>query len=183
MRKLKIFGLLALILAIGLFFASCGDNSEPDTWSAVTSLRQLDGTWTGSVSTEKHTYKEWFVKWERTWSASDDALYGSMSMEQKFDTIWTFNSAAKTFQRTDVYTQTYSGGKIDSAWTVMKTWDWTDSGKCTVAFNDNRHSVVRTYINNYSTDDSWLQRYQINQNGKKIKRLNYTEGKDLILSK
>jgi len=57
MRKLTVFGLLALILAFGLIFVGCGGDNEPDTWSTPTSLDQLNGTWKGS-GTEKHTYKE-----------------------------------------------------------------------------------------------------------------------------
>ncbi|MDR0557904.1 MAG: hypothetical protein LBG43_08595 [Treponema sp.] len=52
MRKNKLFilGMLALSLMIGLILAGCDDGGAPDTWSDVTSLEQLHGTWKGSYS-------------------------------------------------------------------------------------------------------------------------------------
>jgi len=106
-------------------------------------------------------------------------------MERKTEEVYSFNSAARTFTRTTVVTETYSGGKIDTAWAVMKTWDWSNKGARIVTFNNENHSVTMTTNNNpTSIDDTWLQRYQINQNGKKIKRINYWgDGRDLVLSK
>jgi hypothetical protein len=175
MKKIKVFGLLVLILAFGLIFAGCGE-AESDTWTDVTSLDQLNGTWKGST-TEKHTYKEWYEIWKYTWN---EEYFGNLSMERKNDEAFVFNSAARTFTRTTLTTDIYSGGKINTIWEEMKTWDWGD-----VKFDDKNHSVTRTIYNDpVSIDESWLQRYQINQNGKKIKRVNYWEdGRDLILTK
>ena len=180
MKKLKVFGLLVLILAFGLIFAGCGgDTAEPDTWSGTTSLSQLNGTWKGS-SSEKHTYKEWFEKWNYNWGSEEDDYFGNISMEQKTEEIFIFNSAARTFSRTTSWTNIYSGGKINTIWKEMKTWDWGDA-----VFNDKNHSITRSEDRGpWSIDESWLQTFQINQNSKKIKMNNFwSDGTDLIMTK
>jgi hypothetical protein len=181
MKNLKVFGLLALILAVGLIFASCGDNSEPDTWSTPTNLAQLDGTWIGT-DTEKHTYKEWFAKWESTWSNYYETLCGNMSMERKNEHVIAINSAAKTYSQTIVENQIFSGGKIATAWDVMKTWTWNSGNP---EFIDKNHSF--RWTKNYgpfSIGDGFLNSFQINQNGKKIKILKYfNDGRDFVMSK
>ena len=177
MKKLKVFGLLALVLAIGLIFAGCA-GEEPDTWTAATSNSQINGTWKGSRS-ETHTYKEWFAKWEQTWTDYTEALYGNMSMVQKSDTVWVINTAAKTLTRTYKNVNTFSGGKIDTAWAVMKA-GWTNNPP---EFNDSNHSY--SWTNNYGPEtinDNFYRSFWVNQSGKKI-RLQYNDGTELILTK
>jgi uncharacterized lipoprotein YehR (DUF1307 family) len=181
MKKLKVFSLLALILALGLILAGCGGDAESDTWSAVTSFDQLNGTWKGSKS-EKHTYKEWYAIWEDTWTDYMEALYGNMSMEHKLDYVIVINSAVKTYSMTGVETQIYSGEKIASAWPVMLTWTWNGDQP---VINDKDHSFSWTWNNEPVTvTDNWLQNFQVNQNGKKIKVLKwFNDGTDLIFTK
>jgi hypothetical protein len=163
MKKLNLFGMFALILAFGIIFASC-DSEEPDTWTTVTSINQLDGSWKGSYN-KTRTYKEWYAKWGNTWSDQSEALYGSMSMKWSLDQILTINAGAGTLSWATTYKRVYSGGKISSAWDLIKTWDWSDNA----TFNDNDHSVTQTTNSGPSTFNWNLSYVQINQNGKKIK--------------
>jgi len=175
MKKFKVFGLLALILAFGLILAGCGGGEELDTWTAVTSLAQLNGTWKG-VKSETHTLKELWSDWDKY----SESIFGNMSREHIFEAVWAINSAAKTLSETIVNTYIFSGEKIDSAWDVMKTWDYGDNPP---TFNDKNHSYSWTYNSGtQSIVDGLFKDFQINQNGKKLKWPSWLK-KDFFLTK
>jgi len=180
MKKIKVFGLLALILAFGLVFAACGE-TEQDTWSNPTSLDQINGTWKGIVS-HKLAYKEWYGFWGRTWGTQEEEYYGNMSMEAKFDVILAINSATKTNSQTHIETDTFSGGNINSIWEEFKTT--TLSGALN---NDKNHSATWSeFVNsgNIGDVDKYLENILINQNGNKMKFLGWLNNKvDLYLTK
>jgi len=179
MKKLKVFGLLALILAFGLFLSGCSSDTEPESWSKFTSLDQLNGTWKGSGN-KKHTYKEWQVLWGRTWGAQEDDYYGNMSMEVKLELIFAINSAARTNTETSAETRTFSGGKVNDIWEEFKT---TFPGNPII--NDKNHSsTLNESREPYSISESTFGNVQINQTGKKIKMVNFWgDGTDFIMSK
>jgi hypothetical protein len=163
MRKLNLFGMLALILAFGMIFAGCS-SEESDIWSPVTSINQLNGNWKSSYY-KTMTYKEWYTKWNQPWGAQQEALYGNMILKRGFDQIRTINAGSRTMSETGVNKSVYSGGKISTAWDLIKTWNWGSSP----TFNDNEHSVTTPFSSASRSFDWNLSYIQINQNGKKIK--------------
>jgi hypothetical protein len=56
-NKIAMAAMISLLLVFGLIFVSCGGEEETDSWSAVTNVNDLAGTWKGSttISVPKQT--------------------------------------------------------------------------------------------------------------------------------
>jgi hypothetical protein len=146
--------ILTTVLAFSLLLASCGNRStggggsgESDTWTNVTDISQLNGTW----------------KTSGTFTANGiTATYTNYTV--------TFNSAAKTMTVSGTAKATFSN-LSDSDWSGVKS-DLSSSvpAGVTPVFDDTNHSITVTY-NNYTQTipDDDVTGFQINQDGKKLK--------------
>jgi hypothetical protein len=159
-------GMLVLVLALGLIFVGCGGGSEePDTWTPVASIDQLNGTWKGSYY-ETMLLKEygWF---KTNWGAEQEELFGNMNISVGFDEIFNINAGAGTMTQTVFSKQIFSGGKISTGWNYIRSWDWGDG-----TVNDKDHAISWTYNSepgSLASFNWYIKNIQINQNGKKIK--------------
>jgi uncharacterized lipoprotein NlpE involved in copper resistance len=160
---------LSVVLVMALVFGIVGCDNDPsdgsgdnnggngggvDTWSDVTSLSQINGSWktssSYSVTVEDRTYTYTYNNY-----------------------IITINATAKTMSVSGSITTTISGIN-EEGWSSLKTALETVNAQqgITVTFNDANHSYTQTY-NNYSqtlTDEYFsLFGFQINQNGAKLK--------------
>jgi hypothetical protein len=175
MKKSKLFlaGILSIALVFGTVLLGCpGDTTEEtDTWSAVTSLNQLDGTWKGPYS-QTMTIKE---AMEETWDDTMQALFGDIKVTTSAEITMTINASAKTRAMSMKTTMTYSGGNIDIVWTMIKTMIGSESSEMPgVTVDDTKHSITIIQdqpAEQISDDDiaEMLAAVQINQNGKKVK--------------
>jgi hypothetical protein len=180
MKKSKLFilGILGVLLTCGAVLLGCSDGTteetnttgETDTWSAVTSLSQLNGTWKGSLN-RTMTIKEWAESTGGIWNAEAQSLYGGMMVTDNTEATTTINAANKTQAFSMTRTISFSGGNIGTAWETMRSGFLGWSG---FTIDDTKHSITRTQTQSPETlSDAeiaqTLANAKINQTGKKIK--------------
>jgi len=148
------FGMLVMALVFGI--GGCDNDPSEDTWSNVTSLSQINGSWKAP-------------------SSYSGTMQGITFSATTNNYIITFNAAAKTMSASGSTTTTISGGNINELWPDLKqSMESAYNGQSgvTVTFNDANHSYTMT-LNNFSQalPDSALMQMglQINQNGSKLK--------------
>ncbi|MDR2476450.1 MAG: hypothetical protein LBD18_01520 [Treponema sp.] len=177
MKKNSLFAAgLVCILAFGMALAACDTTTGGvvDTWSKVTSLSQLHGTWKGSVSQTK-TVKEILVSQGQEWNEMMELLYGSdMKVTMTNETTITINANANTSEGLNKMTLAFTGSKILFTWEFIKmsfTPPQPTDGT-TISLDDNNHSIIiTTELPKDSIDETVVlaNNIQINQNGTKIK--------------
>jgi hypothetical protein len=174
MKKRYFSGLpVLLILALGFVLAGCPTDAseEQDTWSNVTSLNQIDGTWKGSYG-ETRDFKDFLGD---SWDENSMApIFGNMKVTASAEINITIHASAKTQAMSIKTTMAFSGGNIDAVWTLIKQ-NMVEPG-AEVTFNDANHSISMTYgsqtaqpISDAEIAEMLAQGIQINQNGTKIK--------------
>jgi hypothetical protein len=158
MANKKFFaGILVMALVFGMVVVSC-DSEEADTWSNITSLSQVNGTWKGPANLTQ-TENGITIKWSG-------------------DYILVFNASAQTGTYSFTGTLTFSGNNIDSFWPGIKN-NLTAEG---FTANDSNYSARGTTVlqsGNVSLSD--FSGDQINQKGTKLK-LNM-DGETVIFTK
>jgi hypothetical protein len=167
-RNLLVLGVLVCILALGMVFVSCdnGNGVETDTWSPVTSLDQLDGTWKGSYG-QTMTIKEAVEAEGETWTSAMQTLYGDMKVSVDFEFTMTINATAETVKLTLKIIQTFSGGNIGLLWPSMSA-PYKERDEVTV--DDTKHSMTMEMdFPPESIGESDITDVQINQNETKAK--------------
>jgi len=165
----KILGIIAIVAIIGFSMAACDNNEELDTWTDITSLFQLNGTWKYSEVDKSRTHLE---------DPEDDTINESVASWFLFCSA---NSAsAGTMAGSYIITYTYSGSIIDYLWPLYKEWFFVGKGW---TIDDTNHSVTSTVTvppSPISLSDVSDMAMQINQNGIKLK-MNYNfEGQIFI---
>jgi hypothetical protein len=176
--KLIILGILGVLLTCGAVLLGCSDGTsdgtdttgETDTWSAVTSLSQLNGTWKGSVN-RTMTIKEWAESTGGTWNAEAQSFYGGMMVTDNTEVTTTINAANKTQAFSMTRTISFSGGNIGTAWETMRSafLEWPG-----YTIDDAKQSMTWTRTQSPETlsdaeTAQTLADAKINQTGKKIK--------------
>ena len=110
----KFLGIIAFVAVIGFSMAACDDGSKDDnggsgggvdTWSAVTSLTQLNGTWKG---TQTETDTELFA----------DENITITTVTEVTMTITATNANTGTMSGSGKATMTFSGTGLDN-----ETWE------------------------------------------------------------
>jgi hypothetical protein len=116
MKKLRLLGLTTMLLALSLIFIGCGDGAggEPDSWSSITNLDQLNGTWKGTLG-DTLTIKKFHDNEGKIWDSSMQEQFGDISVKINMDGIYIINSNTGTESGTVKTTFTCSGGKIKDA--------------------------------------------------------------------
>jgi len=167
-KNFFISAMLVMALVFGMTVIGCGNGTteENDTWSNVTSVSQVNGSW---KAPSKYTFQD----------------HGMTYTSNTNNYILTFNAAAKTMSVSGSQTTTISGGDINEVWPGLKaSLQSMNQNGITVTFNDANHSYTMTY-NNYSeafTDSDLTQMgFQINQKETKLKLSN--GGTDIIYTK
>jgi hypothetical protein len=163
------FGVLMVLPAMGLVLTGCPNDTtgEQDTWSNVTSLDQINGTWKGSYS-QTMTIKEVMENEGETWNDQMQEMFGDIKIAVTAEITMIIDSEAKTSTETMRMTQTYSGGSIDMMWAVISSASISEDPE--VEVDDSKHSLT-TDIDFPPTPiaDSDFADVQIDQNGTKIK--------------
>jgi hypothetical protein len=149
-------GMLVLVLVFGMTVVGCDDSDsgnggggDPDTWTNVTSLSQLNGTWKGSFSL----------------SETEQGVTIKMTQEMTV-TITATNATTGTMSGTQKMTITYSGTGVNENWSEIKqgatSEGWT--------VDDTNHSMsITDTIDSQSISMSEMDGVQINQNNTKFK--------------
>ena len=148
-KKNLLFGVLVLALVFGTMVIGCG---EGDTWSPVTSMNQLNGTWKGSV----------------TQSQTDSGITVKATVEMEY--IFTSSSSTVgTISGSMKMTLAFSGSTVDFAWVYISSlfdpldgWIVNNIQHTATLIEDiTEESVSITQVNAIGIE--------INQNGNKIK--------------
>jgi hypothetical protein len=164
-------GMLIIMLVLGMTVFGCKDEPDDegnDTWSNVTSLNQLNGTWKGTVSSSCLVNNDGLYY---------DGLY-DVRLTSKLDATFTINATAKTRSESMTETDTLSGGNIDDVWQELKLILQSEANRfeIPITFNDATHSYTKTsndpaYPMTDGLITNLLNDFQINQKGTKIKGL------------
>jgi hypothetical protein len=162
--------MLAMALTFGLVLTGCPNSTteETDTWSDVTNLSQLGGTWKGSYS-ETMAFKEMAGD---AWNDEMQTTLGDVKVAISAEITVTINAAAKTQVMSTTMTQTFSGGNIGTAWSFISSMV---SGQEGITVDNAKHSVTMTQTQPATTlsdediADMLAAGLKINQNGTKVK--------------
>jgi hypothetical protein len=152
MKKNIFFGTLVLVLALGFWLIGC-DNTiggEIDTWSNITSLSQVNGTWKGS--------------------SSETETENGLTIKTDFEMVMVINASEQTAAATATITMTYSGAGVDAGWAEIKETLEDIFQNEELAFNDDNHSITVTQTgiaSSITLED--MEGVQINQSGTKMK--------------
>jgi hypothetical protein len=167
------FGALAVLLALGLVLAGCPtDTPEEDTWSTVTSLDQMNGTWKVSYSQTQSMEDFFGPSGEEEEEDDMAAMFGDMKVTTRVDMTMTLNASAKTRAVSGSTTMTFSGSNIAAAWGMLKAFMGSEDG---ATVNDANHSISMPYNQPAEaiSDDEIVEMLalgiQKNQNGTKLK--------------
>ena len=170
--------MLVMVLIFGMTVVGCdnGTTSESDTWSNITSLNQMDGTWKGSYSQNNRPIKDVVEEQGGTWSPEMQTMYGNMRVTSRTDITLIINASAKTQAMSMALTGSYSGGNINIIWPMLKpVLESLAEEGVTVTTNDATHSISMTYsfpaetLSDAEITEMLNSVLQINQNGTKIK--------------
>ena len=168
MQKKSFWVILALTLVLGLALIGC-NNGTTNTWSVITNINQLDGTWTFTL-TESTTLQQEFGEY---WDADLQAFFGNITITASITMTFTINATTKVASETMTMTLTFSGGNIatQSVWDEIKD----EFGEDGATFNDQQKSITWTESEGPAVmDDDEIEEVlnsgiQISGNGKQIK--------------
>jgi hypothetical protein len=152
-------GMAVMVLAFSFVLSGCPtpDSGETDTWSDVTSLSQLDGTWKGSNS-ETQPLSEFL-------GDPTGESYG-IKVTTITELTLTINSTTQKMSGSMELTIAFSGNSnnINLLWTQLRStleaMGTVDDSKHSVSMTE---SIPETPINNSDFTD-----LKINQNGTKV---------------
>jgi len=170
--------MLVMVLIFGMTVVGCdnGTTSESDTWSNITSLNQMNGTWKGSYSQNNRPIKDVVEEQGGTWSPEMQTMYGNMRVTSRTDITLIINASAKTQATSMASTASYSGGNINIIWSMLKlSLESLAEQGVTVTTNDANHSITMSYsfpaetLSDAEITEMLNSGLQINQNGTKIK--------------
>jgi hypothetical protein len=150
-----------------MILAGCDNPAgESDTWTDVTSLDQMNGTWQGSFS-QARNMKELMEEMDDESGMS--ALFEGVTVTINLDMTVTINANTKTLTGTMIMKQAFSGDIIDYIWPVISE---SLSEEPNTQVDEANHSVtMTTAIDEILFDINDMGDYQINQHGTKIKIL------------
>ncbi|MDR2784967.1 MAG: hypothetical protein LBB83_03525 [Treponema sp.] len=171
-KKLFFAGMLAAALIFGMVLLGCPNDTteENDTWSDITGLDQMDGTWKGSYS-QTMPIREAVEQEGEEWSSEIGAFFGDMKVTVSVEVTTTLNAEAGTQTMEMKITETFSGGNIDTAWPMISGASSSQSG---VEIDNSKHSITMYNSSEETISDEDIaemlgQDLQINQNGTKVK--------------
>jgi hypothetical protein len=174
-------GILVLVLVLGM--TACptdggtgdgsGSSGDADTWTDVTSLTQMNGTWKGSFA--------------------DTVSQGGATVKWTTEITMTFTATNATTGTASFFEKVTYSGITDADWNSLKTSLNDLSDILIIDFNNSTHTVtvqmptqpVILYDPNVvgETGSIDLTNIQINQNGTKIKINDSVSRKVIILTK
>jgi hypothetical protein len=151
-------GMLVIALVFGMVITGC-DSDGGDTWSNVTSLSQVNGTWKGTIT--------------------DTTVESGITIKMVGDVTITINANSGTMSGKIIATITFSGKDIDSIWPALKA-EYISMG---YTANNKNHSVTWTETSpTISITLADFRDAQINQNSTKLKLIG-DDGEESILTK
>jgi hypothetical protein len=151
MKKAAFFVLLVFILAMNFAITGCDKTTgeDTDTWTYLTSLAQVHGTWKGSYSATESEY--------------------GITATTVAEITMIINADAETASGTMKITMTFSGAGISGIWDDIKS-RFPSQPDVDVTVNDANHSITMTQdIPEESITGDDLGGVQINRSGTKMR--------------
>jgi hypothetical protein len=137
--------------------------AQTDTWSNVTRINQLNGTWSGTSSTTL-TFRRFMESQGIDWTSDLQQFYGNMNVKVDLNLTMSINAGNRNGSINGTETFTFSGGNINSAWPALRDALAEDGA----VVNDRNRSIATPINVSDSMTDSEIRGYRINQNGRKI---------------
>jgi len=176
-------GILVIVLVFGITVVGLVfpvKVSADDLWANVPNLDLLNGIWKGSYNQTQN-----FVEVEKKAVGgylAPPSFYGDLKQTIKGEATLNTNASAKTVTISGTNTITFSGEKINTVWDHLKKEferEYNDPSHplpdgIAAKLNDVDHSFIFTFLLLKLYDDTDI-RFQINQNGEKIKVKNQIE--------
>jgi hypothetical protein len=191
MLKKSLSGMMALFIGLMLVFTMAGCNNPTgggggDTWSNITSLNQVHGTWKMSF-TQSMPIREYMENVRgQTWTIQDAIAAGDMRVIYSFESTQNINANTGIMTGTVTDTTRFTGGNINTVWSTFKQIFSAAPG-FSMTFNDSNHSMIVTgniLPGLVSVGD--FVGSQINQNGTRIRILagvSYPGSPEIIATK
>ena len=168
MKKQQFLGLSVILLTFCLVLAGCdgGGGDEPDTWSNITNLIVLNGTWQGSMD-ESMTIGQFAEKYGNLeWYKEKQAELGNINVNRNVSISVSINTSIKSLSEIMNITYAFSGSNIAAVWPEIKA-SVTGPG---VTFDDPNHSLILTYSDSRGISDEVVAGIQINQKENKLRQ-------------
>ncbi|MDR0597630.1 MAG: hypothetical protein LBG14_03895 [Treponema sp.] len=167
--KKMLWGILGAALISGMILLACPndtteDDTTEDTWSALTSIDQLDGTWKGTYR-ETKTMGEFSPELENLIGVAPGGIDLTIDSDM---TVTVDAKDQKTSTSTTITTITFSGKDL-----TAETWGLLRlllSGEGRV-IDDDKHSttVTKVEFEPLNEEEILAEVLQINQDGTKIR--------------
>jgi hypothetical protein len=157
MKRIFFFFFCFMALALTPVFA------QNDTWSNVTRINQLNGTWNGTSSATL-TFKQFMESQGIDWTSDLQQFYGNMNVKVDLNLTMSINAGNRNGTIKGTATFTFSGGNINNAWSALRDVLAEDG----TVVNDRNHSIATPINVSDSMTDSEIRAYKINQNDRKI---------------
>jgi len=170
---LKNFGIIALTAVIGFSMIACGDPDdpeEPDEWSPVTNLSQLNGRWAGSGNLSQEYINAMNGNME-----GKLAPHGNTISSGKLEWDFTINSATeeiKTHSYDFIHTISGSGLNNNDFWNIMESmaeYITINREQQTMTLSYTESDEFSSIDETFGDINKFISQFEINQNGKKIK--------------
>jgi len=165
MQKKRLFTMTALFIAVMLVLGAGSASAQGNNFSKISNINQLNGVWRGTSSSSQ-TMKQFMESQGRAWTSELQQGYGNMNVKVELDLILSLIANTRSGAIIVKVTITFSGGNINSVWTVLRDALISD-GSATA--NNSNHSVMYLYNLSEPITDSDLNDFQINQNGTRIR--------------
>jgi len=173
---------LVIALVWGITIAGCDNgstSSKRDTWSDVTDISQMDGTWKGTYSQKDIPVMDFITQMGLIMDPMIQFMLVDMKVTTDADITITINAREKTQATSVTTTATFSGQYIDLFWMALQqNADILESlaeEGIIVTLNDAQHAISTSTdlpAETMSEDeiaDLINSGLQINQKGNKIK--------------
>jgi hypothetical protein len=193
-NKKRFWEMLTVALIFGMVLLACPtDTPQEDTWTEVTSLDQLNGTWKGSYK-QTQTMQE-FMDGDEGGMEEMGEMFAGITVSINADITVTINARDRTTSRSGKITMTFSGENLSVViWDSTTVWTFISGMMETegVYVDHTNHSITMTQPTGiFEIDEDAMSAMlngglQINQNRTKIKmpfRLMEHNMPEMILNK
>ena len=165
-------GILVIALVFGMMAVGCDNGTkDSETWSNVTGMNQLNGTWKGSYN-ESTSMQNFLELTNSEWTSGGySTVFGNdMKVTAKYEITQTFDSAANTLKGTVKTNVSFTGSKVSSSWATIKAY-MAAAGLTGVTYDNANYSFSFNQNLTFTASEinQLVATIKINQNGTKIK--------------
>ncbi|MCL2128657.1 MAG: hypothetical protein FWH38_10420 [Treponema sp.] len=170
-------GALLLVIFTGIFMSSgCAHEYREDVWESITSLQQLNGTWTvlEYSGTANYPAAKYFEKNKVSLTDEDMIILYSINALEIFEETITYSVDDNSITEKSTSTVFFSGSDMDTAWQVIYGLSFQIGQMGNYAFDSDTYSIEYSWKYEYNIYDTKIkeilsQGWEINQFQTKIR--------------